>query len=193
MSVVSKHAIGILAIQGDYDAHALKLKSLGVESILVKYPEQLYGLKGLIIPGGESTTLLKFLNQYGFDVAIKKFHANGGVIFGTCAGAILLASSVEPAQQSLQLMSTHVARNAYGRQLSSAIEQGQYLDDGQSCECVFIRAPKIANTSGNCETIVECNGEAVCVLENRCMVATFHPELSRETKLHERFIAMCNS
>lgn len=193
MFAVNNKSIGVLALQGDFDAHVQKLKSLGVDSVLVKEPEQLKTLRGLIIPGGESTTMLKFLEQKNFLQTLKNFYDSGGAIFGTCAGAILLAAEVDPYQESLKLLNISVKRNAYGRQLSSAIKQGQYkfFDENDTCECVFIRAPKIETYSDEVEVLVECEGEVVSVIQNRCMAATYHPELSADNKLHQRFLSLC--
>lgn len=191
MSVASNIHVGILAIQGEVDAHAAIVQTLGVTCKRVCTPSELSDISGLIIPGGESTTLLKFLQRNDFLEAIKTFHRLGGALFGTCAGAILLATNVEPKQLSLHILPINIERNAYGRQLSSTIKQGEYFADGSVCECVFIRAPKITQLSEGVIPLVQCDNQVVAVTGNRCIASTYHPELSNDTKLHEMFVKMC--
>lgn len=183
--------VGILAIQGDFEAHARMLERLGVESSYVKRAADLAGLDALILPGGESTTVLKFLEKNGFLEALRGFAEQGKPIFGTCAGAILLAREVlNPPQASLGLMDITVERNAYGRQVESAVRRGQTILMDTPLEMVFIRAPIIRRVGAGVRVLGESEGLPVCVEEGRCLVSTFHPELTADTTLHEHFLRM---
>lgn len=187
---MNNQLVGVLALQGNFSAHVRLFKLLGVDAQLVKHPSEIDEISALVIPGGESTTMLKFFEEYPFVAAIKRLHKRGGTIMGTCAGAILLAKEVEPVQDSLGLMNISVIRNAYGRQLSSCIREGLFVEQNNSVECIFIRAPKINGFKDSVKVIVRCGEDVVCVEENRCLVATFHPELSSDTRLHQHFLAM---
>ncbi|HEY4681636.1 MAG TPA: pyridoxal 5'-phosphate synthase glutaminase subunit PdxT [Candidatus Acidoferrales bacterium] len=181
--------IGILAVQGDFEAHGRMLERLGVEYRLVKRPEELEGLDGLILPGGESTTMLKFLEEEGLGKAIKTFAALGKAVFGTCTGAILLAGKVtHPEQPALGLMDMTVARNAYGRQIASAVKEGRCDLKQEPLEMVFIRAPIIAKVGEGLEVLAKFEGQPVFVQQGRLMVTTFHPELTGDTTIHEYFL-----
>jgi 5'-phosphate synthase pdxT subunit len=183
--------IGILAIQGDFEAHAHVLEKLGVEYVYVWAPEDLQGIEGLILPGGESTTHMKMLAETGLDNAIRTMAANGGAFFGTCAGTILLAREVKgPAQASLGLMDITVVRNAYGRQLASDVFLLPTKLSDEPLEMVFIRAPIIEAVGKNVEVLAERNGKPVLVQQGRMIAATFHPELTDDTKIHERFVKL---
>lgn len=183
--------IGILAIQGDFEAHAKMLERMGVEYVFVRTPEDLHGVDGLILPGGESTTHMKMLAETGLDEAIGKMSANGGALFGTCAGAIVLAREVKgPPQASLGLMDITVVRNAYGRQLASDVFLLPTKLSEQPLEMVFIRAPIIEAVGKGVEVLAERNGKPVLVQQGRMMAATFHPELTDDTKIHERFVKL---
>ncbi|HVA16309.1 MAG TPA: pyridoxal 5'-phosphate synthase glutaminase subunit PdxT [Candidatus Dormibacteraeota bacterium] len=183
--------IGILAIQGDFEAHARVLEKLGVEYMFVRTPEDLQGIDGLILPGGESTTHMKMLAETGLDEEIRKMAGNGGAFFGTCAGAILLAREVKgPAQASLGLMDITVVRNAYGRQLASDVFLLPTKLSDESLEMVFIRAPIIEAVGKGVEVLAERNGKPVLVQQGRMIAATFHPELTGDTKIHERFVKL---
>jgi len=184
--------IGVLAIQGDYEAHGMALEEVGAQPSLVKTPEQLDGLDGLVMPGGESTTMLKFLERGGFFEALKDF-ANQKPVFGTCAGAILLAKDVRnPHQASLGVLDIAVERNAYGRQTDSAIlELETSLPEWQELgplETVFIRAPRIISVGPDVQVLVERGGFPVLVREGKNMAATFHPELSADRRVHKLFV-----
>jgi 5'-phosphate synthase pdxT subunit len=183
--------IGILAVQGDYEAHAQMLARMGVEYVYVRSPQDLEGVGGVILPGGESTTQLQFLREEGLKEALRKFAANGGAFFGTCAGAILLAREVHnPPQDSLGLADFTVTRNAYGRQLSSEVLQGaSRLKDGL-LEMVFIRAPQIENLGPGWEVLAERSGKPVLLHKGRLLIATFHPELTEDTTVHEYFLKL---
>lgn len=183
--------IGILALQGDFEAHAHVLDRLGAKYIYVRAPQDLQNVNGLILPGGESTTHMKLIAETGLDEAIRKLAANGGAFFGTCAGAILLAREVKsPGQQSLALIDMTVVRNAYGRQLSSGVLVLPTKLRDEPVEMVFIRAPVIEKTGGSVEVLAEREGRAVLVQQGQMMAATFHPELTGDTTIHERFVKL---
>jgi pyridoxal 5'-phosphate synthase pdxT subunit len=180
--------VGVLAIQGDYDAHARALADVGAGPREVRKPEQLEELDGLILPGGESTTILKFLDKHGFFEALSRFCATRPV-FGTCAGAILLAREVRnPAQRSLGVLDAVVERNAYGRQIDSAILHVPTMLPGSELEMVFIRAPRILSVGPQVETLACREGSPVLVRQGNVMAATFHPELSEDRRVHKLFV-----
>jgi pyridoxal 5'-phosphate synthase pdxT subunit len=185
--------IGVLALQGDFDAHRRRLEELGAEVVLVKKPEQLDDIDGLIIPGGESGTFLKLLGEAGFE-KLKQF-VRVKPTFGTCAGAILLASEVEnPAQAGLGALNIRVRRNAYGRQIDSSIREGKFSCDLEGSlnhsplEMVFIRAPKISHVGDGVEVLATEGADPVVVRQGKTMAATFHPELSSDTRIHQLFL-----
>jgi pyridoxal 5'-phosphate synthase pdxT subunit len=187
--------IGVLALQGDFDAHRRRLEELGAEVVLVKKPEQLDQIDGLVIPGGESGTFLKLLGEEGFE-KLKQF-VRLKPTFGTCAGAILLANEVEnPQQAGLGAIDIRIRRNAYGRQIDSSIREGHLLQSslsskpGSSLEMVFIRAPKIERVGAGVEIIATEGADRapVAVRQGRAMAATFHPELSEDTRVHRAFL-----
>jgi len=182
--------IGVLAIQGDYEAHKLRLEELGAKTVLVKRPEQLESLDAIVIPGGESSTMLKFLERDGFLQKLRDF-VKAKPSFGTCAGAILLAKEVEnPTQQSLGVMDICVQRNAYGRQLESSIHEAESKLPGGPLEMVFIRAPKISRQSKDVEVLASYDGNPVLVKQGKTMAATFHPELSADKRVHQTFLQL---
>jgi pyridoxal 5'-phosphate synthase pdxT subunit len=182
--------IGILAIQGDYEAHAKMLDRLGVPYVFVRRPEDLAGLAGIILPGGESSTHVKVMTEEGLFEALKKFAA-GGAFFGTCAGAILLAREVHgPAQQSLALLDISVLRNGYGRQLASDVHSGPSKLRKEPLEMVFIRAPIIESVGKGVEILAEDAGHPVLVQQGRILASTFHPELTSDTTIHEHFVTL---
>ncbi|HLX84793.1 MAG TPA: pyridoxal 5'-phosphate synthase glutaminase subunit PdxT [Terriglobales bacterium] len=177
--------IGVLALQGDFDAHRRRLEELGAEVVLVKKPEQLDDIDGLVIPGGESGTFLKLLGEAGFAKLRDFVHEKP--TFGTCAGAILLASEVEnPKQAGLGALDITVRRNAYGRQIDSSIREGQFLN--QPIEMVFIRAPRIERTGAGVEIVATEGKDPVLVRKGKTLAATFHPELSDDTRVHKYFL-----
>jgi pyridoxal 5'-phosphate synthase pdxT subunit len=183
--------IGILAVQGDFEAHAKMLAGLGVESVEVRSSADLEGCSGLILPGGESTTQLQFLREEGLDRAIQKFAAADKAIFGTCAGAILLASEVKnPKQDSLALLDMTVLRNAYGRQVYSDVVSGPSTLKSEPLEMVFIRGPVIERVGPNLEVLAEYAGKPALVQKGRVMAAAFHPELTSDTTVHSRFLKL---
>lgn len=182
--------IGVLAIQGGYDAHARALAEVGAEAILIRKPEQLTGLDGLIIPGGESTTFLKFLERDGFLGALQSFTKRKPV-FGTCAGCILLAKEVlNPAQASLGVLDVTVERNAYGRQNDSMIQEAPTILPGGPLEMVYIRAPRVSKLGADVKVLAEREGSPVLVRQNNILAATFHPELSDDRRVHQYFLDM---
>ncbi len=176
-------------MQGDFDAHRKRLEELGAKVVLVKKPEQLDEIDGLVIPGGESGTFLKLLGEVGFE-KLKQF-VRLKPTFGTCAGAILLASEVEnPQQAGLGALDIGIRRNAYGRQIDSSIRQGKF--GSSPMEMVFIRAPKISRVGPSVE-ILATEGDhqdPVAVRQGRVMAATFHPELSGDTRVHQAFLEL---
>jgi 5'-phosphate synthase pdxT subunit len=185
--------IGVLALQGAFEAHAKALTALGVTAKLVRTPAELANLDGLIIPGGESTTFLKFLERGGFLDALESF-VKTTPTFGTCAGAILLAKNVEnPTQKSLAALDITVERNAYGRQIDSAILTAPTKLEGGPLEMVFIRAPRITQTGPNVETLATRDGSPVLVREGHLLAATFHPELSGDPRVHQLFLDLIRS
>lgn len=183
--------IGILAIQGDYEAHAKMLDRLGAKHSFVRTPKDLAGLSGVILPGGESTTHLKVMKEEGLFDALKSFAAEGGALFGTCAGAILLAREVHgPAQDSLGLLDATVLRNGYGRQLASDVHMGASTLRKEPIEMVFIRAPIIEKTGDSVEVLANDAGHPVLVQQGKILAATFHPELSDDPAVHQHFLEL---
>jgi 5'-phosphate synthase pdxT subunit len=177
--------IGILALQGDYEAHARAVTRAGANAIEVRTQADLDQSDGLILPGGESTTMLKILHEENLFDALKNFPRP---MFGTCAGAILLAKEVtNPQQESLALMDIAVERNAYGRQLDSRIANIEL--DGKPLEAMFIRAPIIRRVDVPAKTLATYNGDPVLVEEGRFLVATFHPEMTGDDRIHKRFLS----
>ena len=177
-------------MQGDFDAHRLRLEELGAEVVLVKKPEQLEAIDGLVIPGGESGTFLKLLGEEGFE-KLKQF-VRLKPTFGTCAGAILLATEVEnPKQAGLGALNIRIRRNAYGRQIDSSIREG--LLGNSPLEMVFIRAPKIEHVGPGVEVIATEGSGPVAVRQGSAMAATFHPELSDDTRVHRAFLDIVSS
>lgn len=185
--------IGVLAVQGDYEAHAAMLKRIGAEPVLVRTPADLAGVEALILPGGESTTQLQFLREEGLLDGVKEF-AKQHAIFGTCAGTILLAKEVtRPAQASLELADMRVARNAYGRQLSSHVAEAPSKLKDAPLEMVFIRAPVIEQVGPQVRVLAEYEGRPVLVRQGKILAATFHPELTADTTVHEYFLKMARN
>lgn len=185
--------IGVLALQGDFHLHGKALERCGAQGVEVRKPEELDGLDGLIVPGGESTTLLKLMDEWDFLPALRKFHASGRPIFGTCAGLILLASEVQsPHQVSLGFIDATVERNAYGRQRESFEEQGEVALDGRrvAVEMVYIRAPRIRRVGPGVEVLAARDGEPVMAREGTVLVAAFHPELTDDSTVHRYFCEM---
>jgi 5'-phosphate synthase pdxT subunit len=176
---MSRMKVGVLAVQGNFREHAAMLRGLGAEVVEVRKPEQLDGLDGLVIPGGESTAIGRLIRLYGLEEAIRRFE---GAMLGTCAGMILLD------REHLGVLDLVVQRNAYGRQVAS-FEADLALDDGEApLRGVFIRAPRVAEAGPDVEVLAELDGEPVLLRQGRVIVASFHPELTADTRVHELFL-----
>jgi 5'-phosphate synthase pdxT subunit len=179
-SVTDTPKIGILAVQGNVREHAAVLRKLGADPVEVRKPEQLADLDGLVIPGGESTAIGRLARLYGLEEAIRSFERP---VFGTCAGMILLD------RKHLGVLDLEVSRNAYGRQVAS-FEADLDVDDGPPLRGVFIRAPRVVETGPEVEVLAELDGEPVLLRQGRIIVAAFHPELTDDTRVHERFLEL---
>jgi pyridoxal 5'-phosphate synthase pdxT subunit len=173
--------IGVLALQGAFREHAQMLRRLGADVVEVRLPEDLDGLDGLVIPGGESTTIMRLARIYGLDEAIRRFR---GAILGTCAGMIVLD------REHLDLADLDVDRNAFGRQVRSFEADVELEDEDTPLRGVFIRAPRIRETGDDVEVLGKLDGEPVLVRDGRLLLATFHPELTDDARVHERFLEM---
>ncbi len=171
--------IGILAVQGNFREHASMLRRLGAEPVEVRKPEQLDDLDGLVIPGGESTAIARLVRLYGLEEAIRSFERP---LFGTCAGMILLD------RRHLGLVDLEVSRNAYGRQVASFEADLELAGDDEPLRGIFIRAPRVADAAPEVEVLAELDGEPVLLRQGRVLVAAFHPELTEDTRVHERFL-----
>jgi 5'-phosphate synthase pdxT subunit len=186
--------IGVLALQGDFDAHARVLRRLGVDAVEVRRTADLARLQGLVLPGGESTTLLNLMEDEPWFPALRAFHARGGALLGTCAGAILLAREVrQPSQPSLGLLDAVIERNAYGRQVDSfeTVLEAPALQGPLAG--VFIRAPRFRALGPGVSVLASREGEPVLVREGRVVAGTFHPELTGEGRLHRYFVDMASA
>jgi pyridoxal 5'-phosphate synthase pdxT subunit len=185
--------IGVLALQGDYEAHARAFARAGARTVLVRKPEELAGLDGLVLPGGESTTMLKFLEKQGFFDALGTFVATTPC-FATCAGCILVAREVlHPKQRSLGLLDATVERNAYGRQIDSAILTLPTELPGGPLEMVFIRAPRITRVGPGVAVLAQRDGFPALVRQGDLLVATFHPEMTSDSRIQQYFLDMVRS
>jgi 5'-phosphate synthase pdxT subunit len=173
--------IGVLAVQGNFREHAAMLRRLGAEVVEVRLPEQLDGLDGLVIPGGESTAITRLMRLYGLEEAIRRFR---GPVLGTCAGMILLD------REHLGLVDVAVDRNAYGRQVASFEADLDLAGEDVPLRGVFIRAPRVSSTGPDVEVLAERDGEPVLLRDGRFLVAAFHPELTDDTRVHERFLQL---
>jgi 5'-phosphate synthase pdxT subunit len=172
--------IGVLAVQGNFREHAATLRRLGVEAVEVRKPEQLEGLDGLVVPGGESTTFMRLMRLYGLDEGVREFP---GPILGTCAGMIVLD------RNHLGLVDIEVERNAYGRQVASFEADLGLAGDDRPLRGIFIRAPRLREAGADVEVLAEYRGEPVLLRQGRFLVASFHPELTEDTRVHELFLA----
>jgi pyridoxal 5'-phosphate synthase pdxT subunit len=171
--------IGVLAVQGNFREHIAMLRRLGAEAVEVRKPEELDGLDGLVIPGGESTTFMRLMRLYGLDEAVRSFPAP---VFGTCAGMIVLD------RDHLGLVDVAVNRNAYGRQVASFEADLALVGEDEPLRGVFIRAPRVADLAPDVEVLAELDGEAVLLRQGRFIIASFHPELTDDTRVHELFL-----
>jgi 5'-phosphate synthase pdxT subunit len=176
---VERLRIGVLAVQGNFREHAAMLRRLGADVVEVRKPEQLEGLDGLVIPGGESTTFTRLMRLYGLDEAIRRFEAP---VFGTCAGMIVLD------RDHLGLVDVRVRRNAFGRQVASFETDVELPAEGEPMRAIFIRAPWLEEVGPDVEVLAEVNGRPVLARQGRFLVAAFHPELTDDTRLHELFL-----
>ncbi len=185
--------MGVLALQGDFERHAIALRAAGTDVTEVRMPSQLDGLSGLVVPGGESTTLLKLMEGTTFCDDIPRFHRSGGAVFGTCAGLILIAKRARnPEQASLGLLDADVLRNGYGRQVDSFETTVSVPCLGEpQLPMVFIRAPIIESVGPAVEVLATHGGRPVLVRSGRILAATFHPELTSDLRVHRLFAAMC--
>jgi 5'-phosphate synthase pdxT subunit len=184
--------VGVLALQGDFREHRVALEGLGVHTREVRLPQQLVGLDGLVIPGGESTTMSKLLYAYDLAAPIVAFHRGGGAVYGTCAGLIIVSrDTVEGAPPTLGLLDIVARRNAFGRQVRSFEADLEVAGvDGGPVRAVFIRAPWIESAGSQVEVLATCEGHAVAARQGRVLVTAFHPELTADTRLHELFIEL---
>ena len=171
--------IGVLALQGNFREHVAMLRRLGADAVEVRKPEQLEGLDGLVIPGGESTTFMRLMRLYGLEEAVRRFERP---VLGTCAGLIVLD------REHLGLLDLSVERNAYGRQVASFEADLRLAGDDEPLRGVFIRAPRVARAGHEVEVLGELDGEPVLLRQGRFLVATFHPELTDDTRVHELFL-----
>jgi pyridoxal 5'-phosphate synthase pdxT subunit len=178
--VATSPKIGVLALQGNFREHAAMLRRLGAEVTEIRKPEQLEGLDGLVIPGGESTTFMRLMRLYGLDGAIESF---GGPVFGTCAGMIVLD------RNHLGAIDLEVDRNAFGRQVASFESDLELAGESRPLRGVFIRAPRVREVGEEVEVLAELGGEPVLVRDGRFLAASFHPELTDDTRVHELFLA----
>ncbi len=187
-SILTSPHIGVLALQGAFDVHAKRLTELGATATLVRRPDQLATLDALVLPGGESTTFLKNLERDGFYDLLNDF-VHSKPVFGTCAGCILLAKDVlNPPQRSFAALDITVERNAYGRQNDSAILTEPTALPGGPLEMVYIRAPRIARLGPGIETLATRDGSPTLIRQGRILAATFHPELTADTRIHQLFL-----
>jgi 5'-phosphate synthase pdxT subunit len=192
LTAVPPRTFGVLALQGDFSAHRRALRDLGVATREVRRVAELDGLAGLVIPGGESTALLRLMEDEPWFEALRGFHDRGGVLFGTCAGAILLARAVSPAQPSLGLLDVGVARNGYGRQVDSFEATVQAPALGGPLPAVFIRAPRIVSVGRPVEVLARLGDEPVLVRQGRVLAATFHPELTGSCAVHQHAVSLAS-
>ena len=171
--------IGVLALQGNFREHAAMLRRLGADVVEVRKPEELEGLDGLVVPGGESTTFMRLMRLYGLDEAVRAF---AGPVFGTCAGMIVLD------REHLGAVDVAVDRNAYGRQVASFEADLELAGDREPLRGVFIRAPRVSDVGDDVEVLAEHDGVPVLLRDGRLLVAAFHPELTDDTRIHQLFL-----
>jgi 5'-phosphate synthase pdxT subunit len=183
--------IGVLALQGDFEAHARAYTALGVEAVEVRRIAQLQQIDGLVLPGGESTTLLKLMEGEPWFDALREFHDSGRALFATCAGVILLAREVAGSpQRSIGLLDVTIRRNAFGRQINSFETDLDVSGEDGPLRAVFIRAPRFVATDPHVEVLAHLGDEPVLVRQGNIMAATFHPELTDDRRLHRRFLEL---
>ena len=182
--------VGVLALQGDFREHRRALERCGGEVVEVRLPKHLAGLAGVVIPGGESTTMAKLMSSYGLDEALTRFHEDGGWLWGSCAGAILLSSSIigYPEQPRLALLDIEVVRNDYGRQVASFEADLTVSGLAEPFRGIFIRAPRIVSRGPAIEVLATWQGEPVFVAGERLLASVFHPELAADDRIHRYFL-----
>jgi 5'-phosphate synthase pdxT subunit len=192
---VKKKRVGVLALQGDFEAHQKALERAGADAVQVRTADQLAAVDGLVIPGGESTTMLKLIDYMGLKEPLRDFAAEKPV-FGTCAGAILLANDVQnPPQESFGVVDMTIERNAYGRQIDSRVARIEPDPEFQSragegdVEAVFIRAPIVRRTGPAVKVLAEYDGDPVLLEQGKHLIATFHPELTEDARIHKLFLS----
>jgi len=184
---------GVLALQGDFEAHCRVLAGLGVDALEVRKPDGLDALDGLVLPGGESTTLLNLMRDAPWFEALTAFHARGAALLATCAGAILISREVRgPAQPSLGLLDATIRRNGYGRQVDSFEASLDIAGDEEPMRAVFIRAPRFESLGPGVEVLARLAGEPVLVRQGKILAGTFHPELSDDPRLHRQFVGLAS-
>lgn len=183
-------SVGVLALQGAFREHKRALERLGASVREVRLPSHLAGLSGVVIPGGESTTMAKLMSAYGLDNALKAFYAQGGAIWGTCAGAIAIATDIagHPEQPRLGLLEMRVARNAYGRQVASFEADVRVTSFDSPFHAIFIRAPRIVSVGKEVEVLARYEEDPIMVARGRLMATVFHPELAKDDRVHEYFL-----
>jgi len=193
---MKKINVGVLALQGDFKEHIKILGKIGVPAVEIRFPEQLGQIDGIIIPGGESTTINKLMDKYGFKEKLKDFSGSGKPIFGTCAGLIILACEVSDEEVSLGFIDIGVQRNAHGRQIDSFEDivniNLDHKPDREGFKSIFIRAPKIIYTGENVKILGSSNDGPMLAREKNILVCAFHPELTDDARIHEYFIEMIN-
>jgi 5'-phosphate synthase pdxT subunit len=183
--------LGVLALQGDFREHCAALSKIKLNPVEVRMPKDLEGIDGLVIPGGESTTIGKLMVKYGLDKAITKKYNEAMLIYGTCAGAILLAKDILHSEQPrLELIDISISRNSYGRQIDSFETEIDVNGLKKPFPAIFIRAPQIKRTSKDVEILSMHNRLPVLIRTEKILISTFHPELSEDTRIHEYFIGM---
>ena len=180
-TTIERVKIGVLAVQGNFREHEAVLRRLGADPVEVRKPEQLEGLDGLVIPGGESTAIMRLVRLYGLEDALREFSRP---VLGTCAGMILLD------RNHLGVLDLEVARNAYGRQVASFEADLELAGEDEPLRGVFIRAPRVAEVGAEVEVLAELEGEPVLLRQGRVLVASFHPELTTDARVHERFLEL---
>lgn len=187
--------VGVLALQGAFREHKEAFERLGVAVTEVRLPKHLDGLAGVVIPGGESTTMAKLMRLYGLDEALSAFHEAGGAVWGTCAGAITVATGIagRPEQPRLGLLPMQVARNDYGRQVASFETDLEITDLPGPFRALFIRAPRITEVGDDVDVLARYGGDPVMVARGRVMATVFHPELSGDDRVHARFLSLAGS
>jgi len=183
--------VGVLALQGAFREHINSIKKCGANAVEIKFPDQLKEVEGLIIPGGESTTINKLMNKYDFKLYLDEFYKSGKAVYGTCAGLILIAKKVVDEDFGLGYIDVEVERNSYGRQIDSFEEYITLgFDENKKFKAIFIRAPRIVSTGSGVDILSKIDDNVILAKQNNVLVSTFHPELQEDTRIHEYFLTM---